>query len=96
VLCCCFPLGLPLGIVSVVLGIISLKKNPNHQKGMAIAGIILGAIAALVGIYLLVFLPDIMETTMKELEYIVMETCKQDPYSDECQAYKEAFPQFFQ
>ncbi len=91
VLCCCFPLGLPVGIVSVVLGIINLVKHPGHQKGMAIAGIVLGAIAAVFGLYFVLAMPE----AMKEIEFIVRQTCEQNPNSDECQAYKEAFPQFF-
>jgi hypothetical protein len=57
---CLFGLGIPLGIVALILGIISLvsiSKNPyKGGKGMAITGIVLGIVTVLV-VPLLVLLP---------------------------------------
>lgn len=41
--CCCTPIGILCGIAGIVLGIIS-KKNNNEGAGMALAGIITGAV----------------------------------------------------
>lgn len=51
---CCIPyVSLPIAIVSIVLGIISLK-NKKGGKGMAIVGIVLSGIAALIAIAVLI------------------------------------------
>lgn len=55
VVCCCgcyFPLV--TGIAAVVLGIVSLKKEPS-AKSLAIAGIICGAIGGVLGICGIIF-----------------------------------------
>lgn len=41
--CCCYYLAIPLGVASVILGIVSIKKQES-TKGFAIAGIILGCV----------------------------------------------------
>lgn len=41
--CCCYYLAIPLGVASVILGIVSLNKKES-TKGFAIAGIILGCV----------------------------------------------------
>lgn len=41
--CCCYYLAIPLGVASVILGIVSMKKQES-TKGFAIAGIILGCV----------------------------------------------------
>lgn len=46
---CCWYIGLPLAIVSIVLGIIVLK-NKKDGKGMAIAGIVLSGITVIIAI----------------------------------------------
>lgn len=52
VFCCFLPyLSIPLDIVAIVLGIIALRKPGG--KGMAIAGIIIGAVILIAGIILL-------------------------------------------
>jgi len=56
IVCCCgcyFPFI--TGIAGVVLGIISLKKEPS-AKGMAIAGIACGAVGAVIGICGIIFM----------------------------------------
>ena len=92
VCCCCYPLGFILGPVAIILGIISLVKHPNNQKGMAITGIILGSIALLFAITMVVISPALLE----EMQKYAYEVCTQNPSSDECQMYKENFPQWFQ
>lgn len=47
--CCLWYIGLPCGIIGLVLGILSMKKKAPG-KGMAIAGIILSAVALVLGI----------------------------------------------
>ena len=44
VICCCEYIAIPLGIVAVVLGVLSIKKGQGG-KGMAIAGIVCGGVA---------------------------------------------------
>lgn len=56
-LVCCFYVGIPAGIVAVVLGV--LAKNKADQglatnRGMAMAGIICGAIAAVLGVIFII------------------------------------------
>lgn len=53
-LCCFWYVSLILSIVAIVLGIISRKKTENG-KGMALAGIITGAIGAVIALVLGVF-----------------------------------------
>ena len=56
-LVCCVYVGLPLGIAAVVLGIVGINKANRGEadnKGMAIAGIACGAVAAVSGLILLI------------------------------------------
>ncbi|MEU7867908.1 DUF4190 domain-containing protein [Dactylosporangium sp. NPDC049140] len=56
-LVCCFYLGLPLGIAGVVvsyLGMNKVKQGLANNRGMALAGIICGAIGAVLGLLLLI------------------------------------------
>ena len=46
VICCCEYVAIPLGIVAIVLGIVSLKKGEGG-KGMAIAGIVCAGVSLL-------------------------------------------------
>ena len=55
VLCCCFGvISIVLSVAGVVLGIISIKKA-EPLKGMAIAGIVCGAVGLISSIALLIF-----------------------------------------
>lgn len=50
-------LGLVLGIVALVLGIVGIRKVNRREatnKGMAITGVVTGAIATLIGIFFLI------------------------------------------
>ena len=47
--CCCYGGGLPFGIAAIITGIISKKKN-QPGGGMALAGIITGAVGTLMGV----------------------------------------------
>lgn len=50
VTCCCgTPLAFILGIVAIALGVVSKKQKPDNN-GMAMTGIIIGAIAIVLGI----------------------------------------------
>ena len=51
--CCLWYLSLPLAIVSIVLGIMSIKQQ-RPGKGMAIAGIVCSAIGLVLAILVLV------------------------------------------
>lgn len=57
--CCCGPLlVLPLlcGILAIVFAVIAMKKAPDRKMpGIAVAGIILGAVGILLSILLLLF-----------------------------------------
>ena len=44
-ICCCTYAGMGLGIAAVILGIVFMSKHEQKGKGMAIAGIIIGALA---------------------------------------------------
>ncbi len=46
-ICCCTYVGIICGTIAIILGIITLKKN-GEGRGMAIAGIICGAIGGIV------------------------------------------------
>jgi hypothetical protein len=52
-------LGIPAGIVGIVLGIMSLnqlKRRPQKGKEMAIAGIVVGVLALVLSVIMLVLL----------------------------------------
>ena len=53
VICICFFLSIPLGIVSIILGIIVLTKRKNG-KSFAIAGIVTSVVSILVSVVTLV------------------------------------------
>lgn len=44
VICCCEYVSIPLGIIAVVLGVLSIKKGEGG-RGMAIAGIVCGGVS---------------------------------------------------
>lgn len=49
VLCCAWYLALPISIVGIVLGIMTIKNNKDGRT-MAIIGIILGGLGVIIGI----------------------------------------------
>lgn len=56
--CCCFCIGLPAGAVAVVLGAVALvriRRNAPQRSGreLAIAGIVCGCLALLLGVAML-------------------------------------------
>lgn len=56
-LICCFYLGVPVGIAAAVMGFMGKQKADQGQatnRGQAMAGLITGAIAAVLGIILFV------------------------------------------
>jgi hypothetical protein len=58
---CCAPIGIVGSIMGVVCGIIVINKADTdpvaaNSKGMAIAGLVLGAIALLMGIGFMIFM----------------------------------------
>ncbi len=58
-LVCCFYIGIPLGIAAVVLGWLGKQKADRGEatnRGQALAGLICGAIAVVIGILLLLLL----------------------------------------
>ena len=69
--CCCWPLGAALGIAAIITGVIGLNKvkdGTGGGKGMAMAGVICGIAAILLGIASLIgglvlnqHMPDLLE-----------------------------------
>jgi hypothetical protein len=58
-LVCCFYLGIPGGIVAVILGFLGKQKADRGEatnRGQAMAGIITGAVALLLGILAIVLI----------------------------------------
>lgn len=93
IVCCCFPfLSIIIGPIAIITGIVFLVKCPDDKKGQAIAGIVLGAVALLIGIIMFAS-ADLFEEALKQA---AQELCNQDPNSEECQIYKETFPQWFE
>ncbi len=64
--CCLWYISLPVAIVGLVLGIISIK-NQNGGKGMAIAGLILCGITILVSLLLIITCAALGESFWNEL-----------------------------
>lgn len=91
VICCCFPVVFITAPISIILAVISLVKYKDDKHGKAIAGLICAVIALIICILYVVMIPEFMEF-MKEY---VQEFCAQNPGSQECETYKEAFPQWF-
>lgn len=66
VTCCCEYIAIPLSIVAIVLGIISIKKQESG-KGMAIAGIACGGAAlAFIIVCLILYATGAVDTTQWE------------------------------
>lgn len=53
--CCLYVVTWIPAIVGLVFGILSIKRNQNGNKGMAIAGVILSALALLLAIVFIIF-----------------------------------------
>lgn len=58
--CCMTYLGVTLGIVAIVLGIVQIVKN--QKRGMAIAGIICGAIGLIASVAMILFATYLIST----------------------------------
>lgn len=73
--CCLFVLSLIGGVVAIVFGIIALKKDPSNT-GKPLAGIICGAIGAIIGFIMLISVIVAMNDPefLKELEKIMQES----------------------
>ena len=91
VICCCFPVVFILAPISIILALVSIFKHKNDSHGKAIAGLICAGIALAVCIFIVIMIPQVMEY----LEEYVVEFCQTNPTSDECETFKEAFPQWF-
>lgn len=61
ILCCCFGLGWIFGIIGLALGIVSLVQKKGG-KGMAIGGIVTGALSLLGTIILVIYVVVIINT----------------------------------
>lgn len=66
VFCCCFPMGLILGISSIVLAILSKQRKPFH--GLAIAGLILGILSIITSILIFAYF-ILVFALMKDPQY---------------------------
>ncbi len=69
VTCCASPLGIVLGIVSIVLAILSKKGQP--MSGFAIAGIVLSAIGILMSLLFFAYYMLVL-SLMKDPEYAAL------------------------
>lgn len=77
--CCCYSMSPFLGIASIVLGIISLKKHEDN-KGFAIAGIITGIVGIVLAIVTIAVFVYMKETGMyDELINRLYESAGQNP-----------------
>ena len=73
-----FP-GLILGVIALILGIVGMKKansiiGPGSRKGMAISGIVMGAIATILSALMLIFGISLAKQLLDDG---VMEACEQ-------------------
>ena len=73
-----FP-GLILGVIALILGIVGVKKansiiGPGSRKGMAISGIVMGAIATILSALMLIFGISVAKQLLDDG---VMEACEQ-------------------
>ncbi len=79
-LCCCFPVGLVLGIISLVQAAKSKKLSPTHSlDGMAIAGIICSIFGIVISFLVLLYVafvglayilnPEMFEAAFEEYMY---------------------------
>lgn len=79
-----FP-GLILGVIALILGIVGVKKansivGPGSRKGMAISGIVMGAIATILSALMLIFGFSVAKQLMDDG---VFEACEQYQNDDE-------------
>lgn len=63
-------IGLALGLVAFVLGAIAWKRRAGHPRGVAAAGIILGAVAILLGIVGLVIVNNAIDDLDRDINEI--------------------------
>lgn len=71
--------GLILGVIALILGIVGVKKansivGPGSRKGMAISGIVMGAIATILSALMLIFGISLAKQLLDDG---VMEACEQ-------------------
>ncbi len=92
-----FPLGLLLGIVAVVLGIVGLRKAKRGEatnKGMAIAGLVTGALAIVIAGLLAFFVGTFLFKNQDQLGNLT--ECIENATTPEAQqACQEQFEQDF-
>lgn len=78
--CCAFPVAILFGVAAVVLAILSKKGKPF--SGFAIAGLVLGIIAVLLGLLMFAYImivtymyqsnPDFFNSIMEEYENMTL------------------------
>ncbi len=88
-----FPLGLILGIVAIVLGIVGIRKAKRGEatnKGMAITGVVTGAVALVIAILVTIFVVGLFSSD--EFQNI-LECTQQAQTVEEQQACQEQFEQ---
>jgi len=81
----CIPL---VGLVAIILGVIALARGRTRGKGLAIGGIVTGALALVLGIGFIVFVQFVAYQTTTELENF-----NTDQFLDENLNSDELFPE---
>jgi hypothetical protein len=59
VIFCLWPVSIPMGVLAVILGVVGRRRagrGESNNPGQALAGIICGAVAALLGVALMLFI----------------------------------------
>ncbi|STC70605.1 DUF4190 domain-containing protein [Corynebacterium pilosum] len=82
-------IGILLGIVAIVLGILGIRRagrmeGPNRRKGMAISGIVLGALSIVASIAIFLGLFSMLSWFA---DTGIMETCA--PFQEDQEAYRQ-------
>ena len=86
----CIPyVGLVTGIIAIVLGILGMKEVDREPhavkgKGMAIAGLVLGAVALV--LYLIVIL--FFGALLMSFDWDEVQRCAEDPEAEGCEEYQ--------
>ena len=71
--------GVFLGVIAIILGILGIRSakkiaGPGARKGMAIAGIVLGAIASLLSVVFMLVGVGLVSTLVGECDHLVDDT----------------------
>ncbi|TVX75897.1 DUF4190 domain-containing protein [Corynebacterium sp. NML180780] len=71
--------GVFLGVIAIILGILGIRSakkiaGPGARKGMAIAGIVLGAIASLLSVVFMLIGVGLVSTFVGECDHLVDDT----------------------